>query len=975
MKIKRIRLNSFGLLSGEYVFPQDKCILIVEENEAGKSTLVDAILAGLYGFPDTPLQKIKTAIGVEDRLMMNLRNTYLPWQHPERYSIELTITLNGRDITIHRDFSGAKAPIVRDEQTGKDCSGEYRLKSKDTVGQKLLGMEWWDFKRSFLVRQDDINSVRDARGLTELVQRAASSQEGETTAARAIEKLRIALERYSYQNTKIKIETALKRINEELTTLENEKQQFDNRRQQIDEQYRELEDIEQKQQEYAFELKRLEYLAYLAEVDELETLLHKDSEHREQLAELKKELSVLEQYASFPAHQLNNLLNWQGELNSLRESIEKQEQHLKADIVQPLATVEDKLTAFKKFSLLTKSDMDTLKELSVEFKTRWRELDEKRKAYRSEEELLRAEGINIRDFGKLQEKFTVLSDEERKFVGGLKEEILARENHLASLDRQMSDVQQIIARIDEKRSQQKKSGNILTGIGIVVGIIGAVLFAAVGSAMGIAGFLAAVILIVLGILRITSAYSVDADKRSEATFQLSTLEQNHQTVERELKNLEEKATGTAQRIGFDSSRMLSEQFKHYSELQRKLTGLHNLERDIKERENAVATDAGRIKDWLRKIDVRLDVVSITPDVVESNLRECGNYFTLIDERDNFLKRQRADVEKIEGTKKEHQQKEKMIQALLSDSGIQNVTVIEEGVERFKDAANKHKRWHELSDELVPRTEKLILKPAELEEKKEQLQKLQDELTALAAAHAELKTLQADKPKGTYYEQIRKITASARSLSDKRTELIVGIGHFLEQYQQRYPQVLEEIERYRRRQQKAERFQKSVTLAIETLERISQEVYMRWADILNERANELLPYLNLNYTAMKFSEDLTFTIGVKGNGQRLDNQQVAQYLSRGAQDQIYLAVRIAISEYLSSAVGALPMIFDEPFANTDDERFMNAMKFLAGELSRRHQIIILTCHRQRHEWLRERIPELFNERIEVVKLVTLSHLDQ
>jgi uncharacterized protein YhaN len=100
---------------------------------------------------------------------------------------------------------------------------------------------------------------------------------------------------------------------------------------------------------------------------------------------------------------------------------------------------------------------------------------------------------------------------------------------------------------------------------------------------------------------------------------------------------------------------------------------------------------------------------------------------------------------------------------------------------------------------------------------------------------------------------------------------------------------------------------------------------------------------------------------------MDDEHVMSQVSRGAQDQIYLAMRIAINEYLSSSVGNLPMILDEPFANTDDERFLEAVKFLVNDISRRHQVIMLTCHRKRHEWLRRELPELFENQMEVVTL--------
>src|SRR5688572_10695725 len=70
----------------------------------------------------------------------------------------------------------------------------------------------------------------------------------------------------------------------------------------------------------------------------------------------------------------------------------------------------------------------------------------------------------------------------------------------------------------------------------------------------------------------------------------------------------------------------------------------------------------------------------------------------------------------------------------------------------------------------------------------------------------------------------------------------------------------------------------------------------------------------------------------------------------------MALRVAISEYLSAHVGNLPLVFDEPFAHWDDGRFVEGMRFLVN-LTERHQVILLSCHHWRYEQLRQTHPEL------------------
>ncbi|WP_341347278.1 AAA family ATPase [Paenibacillus sp. FSL H3-0469] len=66
------------------------------------------------------------------------------------------------------------------------------------------------------------------------------------------------------------------------------------------------------------------------------------------------------------------------------------------------------------------------------------------------------------------------------------------------------------------------------------------------------------------------------------------------------------------------------------------------------------------------------------------------------------------------------------------------------------------------------------------------------------------------------------------------------------------------------------------------------------------------------------------------------------LSRGTAEQLYLAIRLALAETMSSKVN-LPMFFDDLFVNFDEHRLQAALALL-GELSASRQIVMMTCHR-------------------------------
>lgn len=90
-------------------------------------------------------------------------------------------------------------------------------------------------------------------------------------------------------------------------------------------------------------------------------------------------------------------------------------------------------------------------------------------------------------------------------------------------------------------------------------------------------------------------------------------------------------------------------------------------------------------------------------------------------------------------------------------------------------------------------------------------------------------------------------------------------------------------------------------------------------------------------------DDDFRVSLDVEGRPCD---IAQ-LSKGAQDQLYIALRMAISDLLSSDIN-LPLIFDDPFATSDSDRLDNigvALSYLAGE----RQILILSHNETLADW--------------------------
>lgn len=95
-----------------------------------------------------------------------------------------------------------------------------------------------------------------------------------------------------------------------------------------------------------------------------------------------------------------------------------------------------------------------------------------------------------------------------------------------------------------------------------------------------------------------------------------------------------------------------------------------------------------------------------------------------------------------------------------------------------------------------------------------------------------------------------------------------------------------------------------------------------------------------YSAVSVGRDLALSVlnpdGAPGVAENVGPED----LSAGTVDQLYLAIRFALLEFLSSRDGA-PFILDDPLANSDPSRRTAALQLLR-EISEKRQVIMLSC---------------------------------
>lgn len=138
--------------------------------------------------------------------------------------------------------------------------------------------------------------------------------------------------------------------------------------------------------------------------------------------------------------------------------------------------------------------------------------------------------------------------------------------------------------------------------------------------------------------------------------------------------------------------------------------------------------------------------------------------------------------------------------------------------------------------------------------------------------------------------------------------------------------------------------RSIDMARETIENISQEIHNQFAPHINKKVSQLIELVtNGKYDQVKINEDLNIAIENPTTKEIIDIED----LSGGTIDQLYFALRFSIINSIKD--NNLPLILDDCFIQYDNERLKNILKFIST-LSDKKQILLFTCHHREREIL-------------------------
>lgn len=137
---------------------------------------------------------------------------------------------------------------------------------------------------------------------------------------------------------------------------------------------------------------------------------------------------------------------------------------------------------------------------------------------------------------------------------------------------------------------------------------------------------------------------------------------------------------------------------------------------------------------------------------------------------------------------------------------------------------------------------------------------------------------------------------------------------------------------------------ALSTALEALSAANDQLRQRFSPALNQKAGELFAALTGGrWDRLALARD--FSAQAAGEGEALPHPSLA--LSTGTEEQLYLAVRLALC---ALTVPGAPLVLDDALAAFDDRRMALSLELLK-EQSAERQILLFSCHSREAEWAR------------------------
>lgn len=968
MKISRVFFRGFGRWVGQSYRFSEGINLIEAPNESGKTTLLQGIVALLYGAKKE---------GVNKRQRTSWHSRFQPWQGRE-YGGEVDFQISDRQYRLIRslDWEDDREQLV-DLKTGRDVSEEYPFDSRKDrqFMESLLGLSREMFRRIVFLTSE---SLAGEEQVVERIRRLIAQGE-ETEIMPALNWLESEIQRIgktSQARTK-PYGMAISRRN----SLERDVREIRTTLQELDRDKRRLGELRERLKIAEVERDRAnERLSNLQE--RLEAVQRRIA--------LKQRQNYLALQAESLQEKLDSLQELEREEASLREKIKEEEPpHLitreeweelrklaeeRNEVRRRLAENAERYRKIKEELSSLEEEKGWLLELDVE--ELQRQLYRLEEVLKKEEEIARAADGEAKmeedenQLRRLEKDCLALSDlQEREDV--YRREKRRCEEEVSFLTRQVE--------IQERRKQRAQRQEMLREA--LDALTPPVPTDTPWKWMWISGLALTVVLIVLwpwgsaGSL-LFSAFSAYRWMKQRAMDReaVEHWEARRSRLEEEWNKLQEEAEADGTEAEkWDTKQMLQDARNHLDQLEHQLDGVIREQKAILHRWEADSPlDLYRKRDRLQERKREIEWIR---SVREENRNRLAEFRREAETWNNSLLEQLgpfhpeewhdslAQVLREAWEVKERMRRLQMdLEALRADSSrweavrVETVHLLQPWFEQL--GTDQFSEWEEwfLRSELVRELEGRLKEIEEKVSRLKQLRESEDWDRQLEEYRQEQKELEEQLFREEEYsafddEELRKrlmkAEAELRRVEEqyqKQAEEVFRLSTQIHARMDRIPPLADVETLLKEAEDRVVELEEERTALEIAKEELAQALRQVQEDItprLTPHASHWISKVThgrYNNLLIDPTDGIRLSVFVPETGERKEIDQ----LSQGTIDQMYFALRLALIRLFSEEGKIpLPIILDDSLVHFDEDRLREALRIL-GELSGEHQILLCTC---------------------------------
>ncbi len=954
MWIERIELAGFGSVVGEKIeFASNKLNLLVEANEFGKSTMATAVWAALFDFPDGHVANSQGAHGGQTRDSMRPRaGANLP------FKVSLWASLGDRQLKIERDFAAKTVHVHELKPMQRDVTSEFLgPNGEDEVGFRLTGMTRELFRSTCFVgqRELDEHTIGGAEDFASVFQGIADSSSTKHTATGAIQCLDSALTHYPHRGQQLKIDQVIheleveqKELKEKLAALEVERQNLFEGLYKLNQMGDDGGSSGPTEIEVPPETDS-STLALVEELRDLDASLARAKQHEARIIELQMQIDSL----STADPSLVNLENRVREMWTKRDSLYAEHEKLKANPNGAEAEVDALEAAFQKkwrgLSEFTSQDSQALSLLVMRLSDLGRDLNNLASQKQEEEARLTSSSVDLLKYESTKTALSALDPKDAGDVRSYHALMNAAKDQITDCERNVVKHRASILEI-EKQRQEMRSKHLMIGgaaaIGFILFAIGAVVTREMLPALLALGVMAlasggAAAFFLMRWAKPESFRKRDTEKLEADLEKATTLAQQ---LHSKIGSLEVKLESIARKAGVSGAALLVSMIEEKSASEPKLKNLDTVATEIAAKESQRERALDELGMFFKKANIPAGEISL-----ERAKRLSEDVASAVEEGRSIQTatwQQRQMLQQIGTMQGEIEEIERSLSLVFTENGIEEVT-LDDCYQSFEKRIDAHYAARNIHAQIERLTEDCLGGQAFPD-------------TTSYVAHLEQRGNDL-KMRISTQSSVKLTTSSQGGDSSARNDLLVKVRVAAKALDDSYLPVLDQIENVARELSNARRSKLSLELARNTLRKLSGETYENWSHKLNSIADEMVGKLNLEFESLQFTPDLNILLKRRGDADIIDSSKFKERMSVGTREQLHWLARVVVSRFLSKET-PLPIVLDEPFSESDDERFLHIMQFVVDVLTRDHQVIIFSCHRQRHQWLADQLSAEQKERL-------------